>query len=65
MQNDRQLYEDFKAQQALLRQKYAGANSKNDASKMHYGVDNSRFSNYVDRSPDFKPEKNTKNIFER
>ena len=65
VQNDRQLYEDFKAQQALLRQRYAGANSKNDASKMHYGTDNSKFSVYVDRSPDFKPMENKKNIYER
>ena len=36
IQNDRQIYEDFKRNQESLRKAYAGAASKNDKGEFHY-----------------------------
>lgn len=62
VQNDRQIYEDFKAEQARLREQYAGAPSKNYKGAMHYS-EKSGFSKY--KKQHMNPNENKFNIFER
>lgn len=66
--DDRALYAEFKAHQLRQQADYAGAGSKNDASRMHYGVDREKFAKFAkhnDGRSSYKPEWNTRNIMER
>ena len=62
VQNDRQIYEDFKAEQARLRDNYAGAASNNNKGMFHY-ASNAGFTKY--KKQNMNPDDNKFNIFER
>ena len=66
IQNDRQLYHDFLANQKRMRENYAGAASNNNISQMHYGNSPGSDKKFQKHQPTtYSPNENKFNIYER